>query len=167
MSGRGLLLNSKQFSDFLVSLSPPKYISSCTSDDVIKLLISKDSSGRTVVHSQLCPKVKCNCPKRLAAGTVDSLLGKLNANFNNIGRLRLTLESTLNLFARKRQARLLSPPRQCLCFMLRFLNAHFLRHSIRCSSYLSLVKDYILVRDIIFFVVDFSLGTVLQVWVVI
>ena len=36
MSGGGLLLNSKQFSDFLVSLSPPKYISSCTSDDVIK-----------------------------------------------------------------------------------------------------------------------------------
>ena len=62
ISGRGLLLNSKQFSDFLVSLSPPKYISSCTSDGVIKFLISKDSSGRTVVHSQLCPKASCNCP---------------------------------------------------------------------------------------------------------
>ena len=107
MSGRGLLLNSKQFPDFLVSLSPPKYTSSCTSDDVIKLLISKDSSGRTVVHSQLCPKVNCNCPKRLAAGTVDSLLGKRNADFNNIGRLHLTLKSTLNMFSRKRQARLL------------------------------------------------------------
>lgn len=35
----------QQFSDFLVSLSPPKYISSCNSDDVIKFLISKDSSG--------------------------------------------------------------------------------------------------------------------------
>ena len=35
----------QQFSDFLVSLSPPKYISSCTSDYVIKFLISNDSSG--------------------------------------------------------------------------------------------------------------------------
>ena len=120
-----------------------------------------------VVHSQLCPQVRCRCPNCLAAGTVDALLGKLNANFNNIGRLRLTFKSTLNLFAKKRQARLLSPPRQCLCFMLRFLNAHFLRHSIRCSSYLSLVNDYILVRNSIFFVVDISLGTVLQIWVVI
>ena len=56
----------QQFSDFLVSLSPPKCISSCTSDDVIKFLISKDSSERTVVHSQLFPKASCNCPTRLA-----------------------------------------------------------------------------------------------------
>lgn len=35
----------QQSSDFLVSLSLLKYISSCTSYDVIKFLISKDSSG--------------------------------------------------------------------------------------------------------------------------
>ena len=38
------------------------------------------------MHSQLCPKISCNCPTRLAAGTVDSLLGKLRAIFNNMGR---------------------------------------------------------------------------------
>ena len=81
--------------------------------------MNKDSSGRIVIHSQLWPKV--NWIACLAAGTVDSLLGKLSAIFNNIGRLRLTLKSTLNLFARNRKARLLSPPRQC--FMLRFLRS--------------------------------------------
>ena len=32
---------------------------------------------------------------------------------------------------------------------------NFLRYSIRCSTHLSLVNDYILVRDTVFFVVDF------------
>lgn len=69
-------------------MSPSKCISSCSSDDVIKFLISiKDSSGRTVVCSQLCPKVSSNCPTRLAVGTVDSLLGKHKDILNNIGRL--------------------------------------------------------------------------------
>lgn len=77
----------EQFSYFQVSLSPSKCISSCSSDDVIKFLISiKDSSGRTVVCSQLCPKVSSNCPTRLAVGTVDSLLGKHKDILNNIGR---------------------------------------------------------------------------------
>ena len=76
-----------------------------------------------MVHSQLCPKVSCDCPKRLAAGTGDSLLGKLNPIFNNIDRLFLALKSTLNLFSRNRQTRLLSSPRQCLCFLLSFLRS--------------------------------------------
>ena len=65
----------RQLSDFLASLSPPKCVSSCTSDDVIKFLISRDKTGRTVVHTQSCLRVSCNCPSRLAAGSVDSLLG--------------------------------------------------------------------------------------------
>ena len=40
-----------------------------------------------VVHSRSCSEVPCNCPTRLAAGSVDSLLGKLRAIFNNLGRL--------------------------------------------------------------------------------
>ena len=47
----------RQLSDFLASLSPPKRVSSCTSDDIIKFLISRDKSGRTVVHTQSCPRV--------------------------------------------------------------------------------------------------------------
>ena len=76
-----------QLLDFLATLSPPKDVSSCTSDDIIRFLISKDKPGKTLLHSQSCSKVHCNCPTRLAAGSVDSSLGKLRAIFNNLGRL--------------------------------------------------------------------------------
>ena len=55
----------RQLSDFLASLTPPKCVSSCTSDDAIKFLISRDKTGRTVVHTQSCLRVSCNCPSRL------------------------------------------------------------------------------------------------------
>ena len=47
----------------------------------------KDNSGKTVVHLLDCPglsqrqRVSCSCPTRLAAGTVDSLVGKLRPIF--------------------------------------------------------------------------------------
>ena len=47
----------------------------------------KDNSGKTVVHLLDCPglgqrqRVSCSCPTRLAAGTVDSLIGKLRSIF--------------------------------------------------------------------------------------
>ena len=40
-----------------------------------------------MLHSRSCSEVHCNCPTGLAAGLVDSLLGKLRAIFNNLGRL--------------------------------------------------------------------------------
>ena len=43
----------QQLLDFLATLSPPKDVSSCTSDDIVKFLISKDKSGKTVLHSRL------------------------------------------------------------------------------------------------------------------
>ena len=77
----------RELLDFLASLSPPREISSCTSEEIVKFLISKDKSGKTVLHSRSCSKVLCNCPTRLAAGSVHSLLGKLTAIFNNLGLL--------------------------------------------------------------------------------
>ena len=44
----------QQFSAFLASVFPPKSISSCTADEVIKFLIHKDKSGRTVLHASDC-----------------------------------------------------------------------------------------------------------------
>ena len=71
----------RELLDFLASLSPQRDISSCTSEEIVKFLLSKDKSGRTVLHSRSCSGVPCNCPTRLAAGSVDSLLGKLRAIF--------------------------------------------------------------------------------------
>lgn len=41
---------------------PPKTITSCTADDVIKFLISRDGGGRTVIHDPSYPKDKCRFP---------------------------------------------------------------------------------------------------------
>ena len=72
---------------FLGALSPPRSLASCTAQDIVKFLISKDKSGRTVVHLLSCSKRECGFPKRLAAGSVDSTLGRLGAIFNNLGRV--------------------------------------------------------------------------------
>ena len=49
----------QQFSTFLASVFPPKTISSCTADDVVRFLIHKDKSGRTVVHASDCSGLPC------------------------------------------------------------------------------------------------------------
>ena len=52
-------------------------------DDVIDFLIWKDNFGKTVVHFDTCPLFgeksvsSCVCPKRLAYGSIDSIIGKL------------------------------------------------------------------------------------------
>ena len=58
-------------------------------DDMIRFLIHKDKSGRTVVHTSNCSRLVCKCPCHLAAGTVDSLLGKFRSIFNGLGCLDL------------------------------------------------------------------------------
>ena len=57
----------------LGALSPPRTVTSYTAIDIVKFLILKDKSGRTVVHSSFCSRASCTCPKRFAAGSVDSL----------------------------------------------------------------------------------------------
>ena len=115
----------RQLSDFLASLSPPKCVPSCTSDDVIKFLISRDKTGRTVVHTQSCLCVSCYCPLRLAAGSVDSLLGKLRAIFNDIGHSRdfnpvahPRVKEYLKFIREEQAARAILPSRQSRCFLL-------------------------------------------------
>jgi len=74
-----------QLSQFLVALSPPRTVTSCTANGIVKFLISKDMSGRNVAHLSLCSRAFC--PKRLAAGSVDSLMSPLRAIFYKMGRL--------------------------------------------------------------------------------
>lgn len=81
-----------QLSEFLAVCSPPKDLQSAIPRDIIAFLVWKDQGGRTVVHNPTCPNLgktklgTCGCPKRLAFGTVDSLIGKLRAVFSSIGR---------------------------------------------------------------------------------
>ena len=156
----------RQLSDFLASLSPPKCVSSCASDDIIKFLISRDKRGRTVVHSQSCPRVGCNCPSRLAACSLDSLLGKLRAIFNNIGRSRDSnpvahprVREYLKFIQEEQAARAIVPSQAVPLFFAKFTKLiDFLRGSIREGSHLAAVNKYILGRDTVFIVVDFFTG---------
>jgi len=157
----------KQLCEFLASVSPPKSISSCCADDIVKFLIDKDRGGKTVVHSMSCPRQDgCGCPKRLAAGTVDSLLGKLRAIFNNIGRLNDSnpvahprVRQYLK-FTREEQAGLAITPTQAVpMFLVKFRQLiAFIRGLIGESGSLPRVDKYILVRDTLFFVIDFFTG---------
>ena len=74
----------QQLSQFLGALSPPRTVISCTANDIVKFRIRKDKSGRTEVHSSSCPRACCTCPKRLEAGSADSLMGRLRAIFNKL-----------------------------------------------------------------------------------
>ena len=61
----------RQLPGFLASLSPPKSMPSVTSEDIVKFLISKDKTGRTIVHAKTCDRKIYKCPRRLAACSVD------------------------------------------------------------------------------------------------
>ncbi|CAH3181849.1 unnamed protein product [Porites lobata] len=108
-------------------------------EDIVKLLTSMDAAGKQKLH-------------RLAAGTVDSYIGKLRAIFNRLGRTGFSnplahscvkeyLMFSVPLFYEK-FTRLIA--------YLRGLNAE--------GSVLSPLNRYLLVRDITFFVTDFYTG---------
>jgi len=81
-----------EFSDFLASSQLQKTLFSATPKDIVRFLIWKDDKGKTKVHKDSCQflglqrKQACKCPTRLAAGTVDSLIGKLRSIFTALGR---------------------------------------------------------------------------------
>ncbi|XP_069139188.1 uncharacterized protein [Argopecten irradians] len=56
-------------------------------EDICHFLIKKDGKGKTRIHSVNCPYLgrvgpsECECPSRLSAGTVQSLVGQLKSIF--------------------------------------------------------------------------------------
>ena len=97
---------------------------------------------------------------------MDSLIGKLRAIYNRLGRfgnVNPVSHSLIKLylkFTREEQAGLAVAPKQAVpLFFTKFksLIGHF-RKKIAASASLSVVSKYILVRDAAFFVVDFFTG---------
>ena len=76
-----------EFVCFLSRLRPLKDLSTTSPRDIVHFLIWKDKDAKTQVHKEGCPhfgsssKITkgCDCPKRLAFKTVDSLIGQLRA----------------------------------------------------------------------------------------
>ena len=60
--------------------------------DIRRFLVYKDSKGKTQVHHHSCKfqgqrgTFKCECPFRLAAGSVDSIIGQIRAIFRDLGQ---------------------------------------------------------------------------------
>lgn len=155
----------KELETFLGSLPSPK-----------TLLVWKDGKGKTKVHIPQCPlfgshsKTPCKCPTRLAAGTVDNIIGKLRAIFSNTGRngpwndlfgsgnpaCDNSVKEYLH-FITKEQAAAHVSPKQALSLFFDKLSK-LIRHLISeafSPSKVPPVQQYIFARDAAFFCVDF------------
>ena len=77
---------------FLARLPGQKSLLTSTPIDICRFLVWKDKDAKKQVHVNGCVHIgkpslqACNCPKRLAYGTVDSYIGKLRAIFHDAGR---------------------------------------------------------------------------------
>ena len=91
---------SQDFCSFLAAnaaLPPPHGTAlspdSAVPEDIGKFLFWRDSRGRTQIHNPQCEFLgqagshACGCRVGLAAGTIDSMIGKLRAYFNSRGQV--------------------------------------------------------------------------------
>ena len=138
----------------------------------------KDNSGKTVVHLLDCPglgqrqRVSCSCPTRLAAGTVDSLIGKLRSIFveeslggewdDRLGIGNPAYHPSMKAYlkcVREQQAQARVQPRKAVpLFTNKFLVtiARSILSKLR-KPYTLPSLLYILSRDLSFFCIDFFL----------
>ncbi|KAG2299712.1 hypothetical protein Bca52824_036184 [Brassica carinata] len=80
------------FLQYLKNHKPPLTLSRCSGAHVIEFLKYLDKNGKTRVHVAACPffgepnpPSQCICPLRQAWGSLDSLVGRLRAAFEEIG----------------------------------------------------------------------------------
>ncbi|XP_038874756.1 protein LIGHT-DEPENDENT SHORT HYPOCOTYLS 4-like [Benincasa hispida] len=129
------------FGHYITNHTPPLALACCNGAHVVEFLRYLDQFGKTKIHSNLCPffghpspSGPCSCPLRQAWGSLDALVGRLraayeehggNAEFNPFGArpVRLYLREVRDLQAKargisyqKKKKRKLSlsppPPRQ-------------------------------------------------------
>lgn len=140
----------RQLSSFLASLSPLKSIPSVTTEEIVKFLINKDGTGRTVVHTWPCDRKVCECRRRLTARRFGRLpYQELRAIYNNLGRSaysnpvsHLLIKENLKL-VRQEQANSAIVPKQAIpLFFEKFksLVSHF-RKKMAASLPLFLVRQ--------------------------
>ncbi|CAL0303203.1 unnamed protein product [Lupinus luteus] len=80
------------FGQYLRNHRPPLSLSICSGAHVLEFLRYLDQFGKTKVHTQLCPffglpnpPAPCPCPLRQAWGSLDALIGRLRAAFEENG----------------------------------------------------------------------------------
>ncbi|XP_052707246.1 uncharacterized protein LOC128182570 isoform X2 [Crassostrea angulata] len=80
----------REITEFLVRMSG-RELTSCTPDDIRRFLVWKDQCGKSQVHKIDCRFLgnkglfDCNCPVRLASGTVSLMINRLVNIFHEMG----------------------------------------------------------------------------------
>lgn len=82
------------FGQYLRNQRPPVALSQCNFNHVLDFLRYLDQFGKTKVHNQGClffgqsePPGPCTCPLRQAWGSLDALIGRLRAAYEENGGL--------------------------------------------------------------------------------
>ncbi|KAG6606371.1 Protein LIGHT-DEPENDENT SHORT HYPOCOTYLS 3, partial [Cucurbita argyrosperma subsp. sororia] len=82
----------KTFGQYLNNHRPPLALSRCSGAHVLEFLRYLDQFGKTKVHTPICPfyglpnpPAPCPCPLRQAWGSLDALVGRLRAAFEENG----------------------------------------------------------------------------------
>lgn len=168
----------RELEEFLCSLPTPKHIEATTPRDILRFLVWKDMRGKTQVHVDNCQytggkgRFPCECPMRLAAGTVDSTIGKLRSIFQALGKSPVWDESSLSgnpathhsiksylKSVRWEQARARTPCRQANpLFWDKFKKIIKHIRSRLQDTTLTPIDRYIFARDLAFFSLAFSSG---------
>ena len=80
------------FGQYLKNHRPPLSLHRCSGAHVLEFLRYLDQFGKTKVHTHLCPfyghpnpPAPCPCPLRQAWGSLDALIGRLRAAFEENG----------------------------------------------------------------------------------
>ncbi|CAK9323547.1 unnamed protein product [Citrullus colocynthis] len=80
------------FCQYLKNHRPPLALSRCSGAHVLEFLRYLDQFGKTKVHTPICPfyghpnpPAPCPCPLRQAWGSLDALIGRLRAAFEENG----------------------------------------------------------------------------------
>lgn len=80
------------FGQYLRNHRPPLSLCRCSGAHVLEFLRYLDQFGKTKVHNQVCPffghpnpPAPCPCPLRQAWGSLDALVGRLRAAFEENG----------------------------------------------------------------------------------
>lgn len=168
----------RELQSFLATLTPSKTIFSCVPNDVIRYLVWKDRNGRTKVHQQHCQflgsrlKGVCDCPSHLAAGTVDSTIGKLRAIFNSLDRsgdydvrsgggnpaTHFTVKQYLKSVQKEQADARISPRQATPLFFDKFHQIVLHLRSVLTDPASTAINKYIYARDLTFFILEFYTG---------
>ncbi|KAL1546595.1 Protein LIGHT-DEPENDENT SHORT HYPOCOTYLS 4 [Salvia divinorum] len=80
------------FGQYLKNHRPPLSLSRCSGAHVLEFLRYLDQFGKTKVHTPICPfyghpnpPAPCPCPLRQAWGSLDALIGRLRAAYEENG----------------------------------------------------------------------------------